>query len=184
MREEEEMNKTETFTDEYIFGWLQSLTTLHLAHWDAARFYEKVNLSLGIATTLTAAISGVSAFTQLEQQVGQQGTRLWVQIAVGIFGITAAALAALQAFFRSSELSARHKRAAQKFGQLRREFEQDLNLGLPTDYEKRKVLLTEFRSRWDSADDESPPVPQRIYDKNKAEVKKRKKYSLGSPFPV
>jgi hypothetical protein len=136
-------------------------------------------LSLGIATSLTAAISGVSAFAQLELQAAQQGARIWVQIVVGVFGFTAAGLAALQAFFRSSELAVQHKQTAQKFGQLRRELEENLDLGLPGGREEREQLLTSFRNRWNAVDDESRPIPQRIYKKTKADIRKRKKSAAG-----
>ena len=164
------MNEHDLFTDECVKRWLCSLTILHRGHWDAARHFERVDLALGVATALTATISGTTAFAQLGERAGQQGASLWSQVLVGVFGILAAALAALQTFFRSSELAARHKQAAVKFGQLRRELEETRALGLPTECEKCAQVLTAFRQRWNAVDDESPPVPHRIYQKQKAAV--------------
>jgi hypothetical protein len=72
-----------------------------------------------------------------------------------------------------------HKQTAQKFGQLRRELEENLDLGLPGGREEREQLLTSFRNRWNAVDDESRPIPQRIYKKTKADIRKRKKSAAG-----
>ena len=156
----------------YIEKWRRSLTILNRGHWDAARYYEKVNLGLGMATAITAAISGTTAFTQIQDQANQNEHYVWLQIAIGIFAITAASLSAIQAFVRPSEQAARHKQAGQKFGKLRREIELHLNLGLPSEHKERETLLTEFRERWDAVDEESLPVPKKIYDKVEKEYDK------------
>ena len=160
---------TVEYDDDYIKSWLRSLTILHRGHWDAARYYDKVNFGLGIATAVSAAISGTTAFTQLQNQADQGGLNIWLQVGVGVFALTAASLGAAQAFVRPSELAARHKQAGQKFGKLRREIELHLNLGLPGEYDSRKQLLTEFRLRWDAVDEESLPIPERIYNKIESE---------------
>ncbi|MGE5447602.1 MAG: SLATT domain-containing protein [Bacteroidales bacterium] len=149
--------------DDYIKKWLRSLTILHRGHWDAARYYEKVNILLGLAIAISATFSGTSAFSQL-QQAGQGRLNVWLQIAVGFFALIAAAFGALQAAIRPSELAVHHKKAAQKFGKLRREIELHLSLGLPLGHQKQEVLLTEFRSKWDTVDEESLPLPKRFYD--------------------
>jgi hypothetical protein len=159
--------------DDYIKTWLRSLTILHRGHWDAARHYEKVNLSLGIAVAISAAISGTTAFSQLQQQADQGGLHIGLQVVVGIFAFAAAALGGVQAFVRPSEISGRHKQAGQKYGKLRRELELHLNLGLPQVLKDREVLLTDFRTRMDSVDEESLPLPKRIYDKVETEFEKK-----------
>lgn len=157
-------NKLFLHDDGYIKKWLRSLTILHRGHWDSARYYEKINFGLGIATSVAAAISGTSAFAQLQQKADQGGLNISLQITIGIFALLAAALGALQTTIRPSELAARHKQAALKFGKLRREIELHLNLGLPKDPNERGKLLTDFRLRWDTVDEESLPLPKRIYD--------------------
>jgi hypothetical protein len=119
--------------DLYVKSWARSLTILHHGHWDAARKYERINLILGLGTAITAAISGTTAFTQLQQQTGQGGITIWIQILVGVFALTAAALGAAQAFVRPSEIAGRHKKAGQKYGTLRREIELQLYLGIPVE---------------------------------------------------
>lgn len=159
--------------EDYIKSWLRSLTVLHRGHWDAARYYDKVNLGLGLATAISAAISGTTAFTQLQSQAEEGNLNLWLQVGIGIFALVAASLGAAQAFMRPSELSARHKVAGQKYGKLRREIELAFYLGLPAQHEEKETFLTEFRLKWEAADEESLPVPERIYNLVEADYEKR-----------
>jgi|GEM_PF-2382946 len=158
--------------DDYVKKWLRSLEILHHGHWDAARYYDRVNLGLGIATTVTATISGTTAFGQIQQQTEQVGINTWIQVGIGIFALIAAALGAVQSFVRPSELASRHKQAAQKYGTLRREIELQLQLKLPTGHQAREEFLTDFRLRWGAVDEETLPVPQSIYDKTEKEYPK------------
>ena len=159
--------------DDYIKSWLRSLTILHRGHWDAARYYDKVNLGLGLATAIAAAISGTTAFTQLQSQAEEGTLNTWLQVGIGIFALLAASLGAAQAFMRPSELSARHKLAGQKYGKLRREIELAFYLGLPEQQEIKEKFLTEFREKWEAADEESLPVPEKIYKSVEADYKYR-----------
>ena len=165
---------TPEYDDKYLKSWLRSLTILHHGHWDAARKYERINLRLGLGIAITGAISGTTAFTQLQQQTEQGGLTIWMQIIVGIFAFTAAALGAAQAFMRPSEIAGRHKKAGQKYGTLRREIELHLYLETFADPTKREPLLLDFNARWDAVDEESLPVPQRIYDRTEADYKKNR----------
>lgn len=160
--------------DDYIKTWLRSLTILHRGHWDAARYYEKVNLSLGIAVAISAAISGTTAFSQLQQQADQGALHIGLQIVVGVFAFAAAALGGVQAFVRPSEISGKHKQAGQNYGKLRRELELHLDTGLPQDPLERKTLLTGFRENMDSVDKESLPLPKRIYDKAESQFDQKR----------
>ena len=141
--------------NEMLRSWLASLTILHRAHWQAARHYEGRNLWLGMMATVCAAVSGTTVFATLESlpSVG-------VRIAIGAFGVLAAVLSSLQTFFRSAELTERHKAAAIKYSALRRDLEQDLALG--TGNATAPAVFDEFRSRWDALDSEEPAVPNGI----------------------
>jgi hypothetical protein len=159
-------------TEDHVKDWLNTLIFLHRAHWSAARYYEQVNIALGLATVITAAISGTTAFSTLQQQSEGEGSAIGLQVFIGMFAVIAAVLAAVQSFFKSSELSAKHKQAAQKFGKLKRELDQHLSLGFPADIEKRDKILTDFRLRWDVVDEESLPIPPRFFDRAKEESKR------------
>jgi hypothetical protein len=150
--------------DRYVQDWLVSLKILHRGHWDASRWYDQVNLWLGVGTAVCAAISGTSAFAAFAGSASA--------FAAGGLGLIAAILAALQTSLRAAESAARHKQAGIKFGQLRRELEEHLTVGLPSAKGERETVLTAFRERWNSADDESPPVPKRFFDRATRSVRK------------
>ena len=141
---------------EYLKDWLFSITVLHRSHWNASRRYGQVNLWLGVSTSVCAAISGTSAFSSL--------TGTGASIVTGTLGLIAAILAAVQTSLHASESSAEHKRAAIRFGKLRRELEEQLAVGVPEDVDARTAWLASFRERWDAVDDESPAVPSRFFD--------------------
>jgi len=159
----------EQFSNHCAKDWLRSLMILHRGHWNAARIFDRVNLLLGIIATVMAAISGATAFSKF----GELVTSVWSQLVISLFGLMAAAIVAVQTFFRSSELASRHKQAAVKFGQLRRELEESFDLGLPANFDARKEFLTSFRERWKVVDDKSPSIPDRIYQKAKTETEKK-----------
>ena len=143
--------------DGYVSDWLVSLKILHRAHWNASRWYEQLNLWLGVGTAVCAAISATSAFAAFAGSAS-------AYVAGGL-GLIAAILAALQTSLRAAESAARHKQAGVKFGQLRRELEERLTVGLPPTAAEREAVLTALRERWNMADDESPPVPKRFFDR-------------------
>lgn len=163
--------------DLYIKKWHLSLSILHQGHWDAARQYERINLRLGILTAVAATIAGTTAFAQLKDQAGFIGFNFWLQIIVGTFALAAAALGAVQASVRPSELAGRHKQAAQKYGQLRRKVEVYLEEGLPAEHTKREEIFNELRLNWDKVDEECLPLPKRIYDKAEERYKKKHGHS-------
>jgi hypothetical protein len=167
------MAADEKFNDNQAKDWLRSLMILHRGHWNAARKYDKVNFILGIVATIMAAVSGTTFFSLLAEQAQRQGGRLWLQIGIGLFSLIAAGVVAVQTFFRSSELAMRHKRAAVIYGKLRRELEEKLDIGLPVILDEREKFLTSLRERWNRTDDESPPVPERIYRKARIETEKK-----------
>jgi hypothetical protein len=157
-------NTDHTNHEVFIKKWHLSLSILHQGHWDAARKYESMNMTLGILTAIAATLSGTTAFAQLKDRAGFSGFNVWLQIAVGTLALVAAALGAVQAFVRPSELAARHKQAAQKYGQLRRKLEVHLEEGQPAEHDKREEILNGLRSDWDKVDEECLPVPKKIYD--------------------
>ncbi|MBN2533143.1 MAG: SLATT domain-containing protein [Spirochaetales bacterium] len=165
-------NQQQSMVD-YVKDWLRSLMTLHRGHWEAARQYDKVNFRLGIIATITAAVSGTAVFSQLSEKTGEETTYIWIRIIIGVFVIASAIIVAIQTFYRSSELATRHKTAAVKYGQLRRELEEHLDLGLDK-LKDREGFLTSFRINWNAVDEEAPPVPARFYKKAKAETDQRR----------
>ncbi len=161
--------------EDYVTHWIRSLSILHTGHWRASRYYEVVNLVLGVATALSAAISGTTAFQDLASQGASATASPTTQLWGGAFAVFAAALAAVQTFFRSSELATKHKQAGVKFGQLERELEGYLDLGIPADAHEREKLLKPFQARWNQVEDEALPLPQRIYARTAKEYDQSEK---------
>jgi conflict system pore-forming effector with SLATT domain/protein expressed in petal formation len=144
--------------------WHHGLRIFHRAHSRAAASYDRKNMALGLPTVILTAVAGTTVFTTLSSTSTEQ----WVTVMTGIMSIAAAVLAALQTFLRYSELSERHRTAAQKYGVLRREIEEvlagDPAAPLPPDF------LKSFREQWDAVDAASPNLPQSIYDSVEKEL--------------
>jgi hypothetical protein len=73
------------------------------------------NIILGIPVTLTAAVISTSIFASINSSPGNS----W-KILAGLVSLLAAALSALQTFFKFPELGERHRVAAAKYGSVRR----------------------------------------------------------------
>ena len=146
------MSQLQTLRD-----WHRSLCIMHNAHTRCATLYDRRNLLLGVPVVGLTTIVGTSIFATLAS--GQQP--IWVRVLIALLSIGAAVLASLQTFLRYSELSQKHKAAAVQYGTLRREIEDLLTLSEELiDRESVKSI----RSRWDTVEQESPSIPQRIYD--------------------
>ncbi len=144
---------------EVLKAWRRSLMILHRAHWEAAGYFEDRNFWIGLTAAAMSAIAGTTVFATLEQD----SPSVIVRVAIGVFSVIATMLAAIQAFLRSAASAERHKAAGIKFGQLRRELDQALIVGLPADAAARETALNDFRKRWDEVESNVPPVPSAIF---------------------
>lgn len=70
--------------NEALSDWLFSLKLMHRSRWDAARWYDRLNLVPGVGAAVCAAIAGTSAFSA-------EGYKLVTRS----FGLIAAILAAV-----------------------------------------------------------------------------------------
>ena len=152
-------------TDTVLRLWDTQLRTLHAGHWDAARRFEGSNLAFGVSTAVMSAIAGTAAFASL-----QEGSATWMRIVAGAFSIVAAIVSSAQTYYKSSEQAEKHRLAATKFGQLRRQLEQLIALGLPPDEGRRADVLSQIRTQWGEIDGESPALPSAIYDRVKRTI--------------
>ncbi len=154
--------------------WHYGLRLEQDGHFQCAAYFEKKNMQLGIPVVILSTVAGTTVFATL-----QTSTELWVKVGVGLFTMAAAVLSALQTFFKHAELSQLHKHAAAEYGFLRREFEAAVysckGVGtLPADF------LKSFAERWDKLDEDSPAIPQSIFDKVAGLLNERDKKSTPS----
>lgn len=156
-----------------IRGWLFSVTVLHRAHWDAARWYGQIHLGLGVGAAICSTIAGTSAMATVPALSPSL---------TGALGLLAAVLVAVQTTLRAAELSASHKTAGVRYGRLRREIEAHLaTAGLDSE---DVSWMAAIRFRWGLADDEFPPVPSFVYRRVRMraeEEEARQRRSTGSP---
>ncbi len=141
--------------DTLITQWLNGLSRLHRGHFAAAKACELNNVCLGVPVIVLTTIVGSAVFSSV-----QSDTSTSTKIIVGVLSITAAVLSGLQTFLKFSERAARHKVTATKYGILRRELEQAI--ALTGGRKLEKSFMDSLRARWDSLDEESPTVPERL----------------------
>lgn len=143
---------------ELLQEWHVGVRIFHIAHSKGASYFSRMHTKLGIPVIVLTALVGTTVFATLESS-----TLLFIKIGVGLLSVTAAILASLQTFLGYGERSERHKLAAFKYGALRRDIELFIATAPPDDA-KIRSFTEDFRTRWDMADNESPPIPQRFYD--------------------
>lgn len=115
---------------------------------------------LGIPVTVLTTAVGTALFSSLDSM-----SRTW-QVAAGLVSMFAAVLAALQTFLNYPELAEKHRRAGSEFGELRRSVESVLAVP-PSDADAMTQRLSELRESWRSVDEAAPPIPPRIYDRQR-----------------
>ena len=132
------------------------------AHYKAVDQARRGNLLLGVPVVVTTTVVGTSIFATLNSQPSAT-----LKILAGIVSLLAAALAALQTFFRFAERAEKHRVAAANYGIARR----DLDLFLlkyvsePADARQAAIDdLGKIKSKLDQLAQESPDIPPRAYD--------------------
>lgn len=167
----------------HVKDWDRMLCTLNRGHWDAARSYDKWDNWLSWATVVTGVVSGSAAFTQVSEYAASGTGKVWVQLFVGAFALIAGVLGALKSKSGLTSMANMHKSAGQKFGMLRREFDEIQEIGFPS-MEEEKAGLKAFREKWDAIEADVPPVPKASMDKAKREAGLSEEHSLtGRPHP-
>jgi hypothetical protein len=147
------MNNTEL-----VEKWHNGVRLLQVAHNMAASHYCRINRLLGIPVVVLSAIVVTSIFASLQSEV-----HIVMKVVVGMLSVCAAVLSGLQTFLRHAELAEKHRIAAGKFGELRREIQQVAAFP-PKEEEKFAEFCESFRARWDEAEKESPTLQQKLHD--------------------
>lgn len=150
---------------ERLQKWRNGIKISHNAHTQAAAHYTQLGRMLGVPVVILTTIIGTAVFTSIATDT-QAAVAL--QITAGLLSMAAAVLSSLYTFLNYGGLAERHRMAAVKYGNLRREVEQLLCfLDGKTDLD---ATMKDIRSKWDAVDLEAPEIPQKIHDKVKREA--------------
>jgi hypothetical protein len=142
--------------DHLMDQWMRGLRISHRAHFEAAKYYERLHLTIGIPTVVISTLLGTTVFANLQYSDSDV-----VKSLLAILSVTMIALSSLQTFLRYSERSERHRTAAVQLGEVRRELEELLAFSPPKEIDKATIDV--LRRRWDSVDRQAPTIPTRIY---------------------
>lgn len=145
--------------------WHRSLLALNRGHFKAAAMCERRNIRLGVPATFLATVTGTTIFATLTNS-----PQSWARILVGLLSFAVAILASLQTFLRYAERAQQHKEAGQKFGILRRRIEATFAGHSSTDGVLPQEFFTNIATQWDQSAKESPPLPQKIHDREYEEA--------------
>lgn len=134
------------------------------SHFLSSRRWDNTHLSLGIPSTILAAIAGVTAFTGLPDLI------------TGVVAMIAAALSAVNTFLSPGDRATSHRSANTTFSEIRRQAsllrDVDLQLAERGDEEAAKQLadqLRELSTKITEADQNAPLITASA--KEKAEKK-------------
>jgi hypothetical protein len=147
------MNNAELFNK-----WHNGVHLFQVAHHMAAAYYSRRHRLLGVPVVVLSTIVGTSIFASLQTEV-----HFAFKIVAGMFSVGAGVFAALQTFLGYEGLSEKHKIAAAKYSELRRDIQQVITVP-PADDGKFVAFCEAFRTRWAAVDRESPTIPQNIHN--------------------
>jgi len=149
-----EMLKTNAY--DLMHGWKSKAMLSRQAHYDSANYYSRLHLWFGIPVIALTTLVGTGAFASL-----QESPNITLRLLAGILGVISAILASLQTFFNYQGLGEKHRNSANKYSALVREME--MHIQMPVAYADMAKLVDEWRIKYDSVQEESPSVPQRIW---------------------
>jgi len=121
------------------------------------------NLLLGLITAIFSTIVGTTIFAA----IAQKSQALWIQIATGFMSVAAAVLAALQTFFRFSELSQQNKTAAVGYDKIKVSLDLFLLTFDPASTQTDQALaaLKSITEELEKIEAASPSVPDSVFRK-------------------
>ncbi len=133
--------------------WHDNIKRIQMANANAAIFFSRGNLLLGIPTIIVTATLSASAVTDVLKDHN------W---ALALLGVIATILTGLQAFLKLGDRSAKHANAANEYGCLKRRVQQFLALPTSAD-DAFEQILNEIRKTFDVLMRVTPHVPIRIW---------------------
>jgi hypothetical protein len=141
--------------DQLVDEWRRGLRISHRAHFESAKHFEHLQWALSIPSVLISAALGTTVFAGLQNAASGS-----VRTLMAVLSVATVALTSLQGALRFGERSERHKAAAARLGEVRRNLEQ-LLVFKHLDEPQFQLL----REAWDTADQGAPTIPSRIYSR-------------------
>jgi hypothetical protein len=142
--------------DTFLDQWALGLRIGHRAHFEAAKHYERLHLTIGIPTVVISALMGTTVFANFEYS-----SHPGIKMTLAMLSVLMIVFSSLQAFFRYAERSERYRTAAIQLGEVRRELEELLALTAKGTLDR--AAIDTLRKKWDSVDRQAPTIPTRIY---------------------
>ena len=132
------------------------------SHYLTAKRNSRMHTNLGVPVVVISTIVGSTIFATISDDpaVG------W-KIVAGLLSITAAVLAALQTFFKYSELAEKHRVSGAEYASLKRRLDSYQLLFAESDGNRKDYLdaLESIVTDLDQLERDSPDVPDDLYDK-------------------
>jgi hypothetical protein len=143
--------------------WRNLLAALQKGNFIAAARFERRYKTLGAANAVLQAIVATAIFT-----TATNGQPVAIRYVAGVIAAVTATITAILNVLSYERLVQQHKAAGLNYGALRRQLEELLAFSDESAAPSQDIVKS-VRERWDAVDQESPPLPQTIYDKATAE---------------
>ena len=142
--------------------WYRRIRESQFGHYSAYTRYKKLYYTFGIPAIILSTFIGTALFSTLSIS-----TNFETQIIVGFISTISAIIAGLQTFFKFSQRADDHKKAAIRYGALRREIEL-LNTKMIS---QESDILEIIKSRVNDLADDSPPIPTKSWIETENKLK-------------
>lgn len=147
-------------TEALLEDWQARATAARAAHYTLASRLRKRNLLIGVPSVVFSSVVGTSLFATLTQEDVNKTLR----IVIGMVSFAAAALAALQTFFRFSERAEKHVLAADWYSAVRRDVAELIALP-PSQRGEPKECLDRVRKEMSKIGQQAPEIGESLWAK-------------------
>lgn len=132
-----------------IVDWKSKIRGRQRAHLYFAESCGRYHYAIGVPATICTAVAGSALLAEVSDPR--------IRIAVGVIGIVAAVLTAVQTFYSHAKQAEKHRAAAAEFGRIRRDIE-IFERFPPQRNEDKEKRVREISEAMSKADLESPLV--------------------------
>lgn len=139
-------------------------------HYDASRYYRKLDSILGLSSVILSTIILGSAFYSINDNIP-----MWIRIMLASMTVTQGILLIIQLYMKPAFLAERHKASGAKLGALGRGWvilQTKIDAGIEVQFEDIENLM----KTQDGITNESDPIPNFIMKKKGVGPKSRKEH--------